>query len=53
MNGEKSNSPALFIDNERCDWDDDIITLAQIRKLAFTTGSIGTTVAPPNMGEKY
>lgn len=33
MSSDKSNRPELFIDNERFDWDKDIITGAELREL--------------------
>lgn len=34
MNDKKSGRPELFVDNERYDWDKDMITGAEIRTLA-------------------
>lgn len=33
MSSEKSNRPELFIDNERFDWDKEVITGAELREL--------------------
>ncbi|AZZ92410.1 hypothetical protein EUZ85_17450 [Hahella sp. KA22] len=33
MSSEESNRPELFIDNERFDWDKDVITGAELREL--------------------
>ena len=34
MSQEKSNRPEVFVDNERYDWDQNVITGAQLRVLA-------------------